>query len=118
MLGPRREVLAGARDSAVDGVCITATGTVRWCVSLLAESLLGASIPGAVSWCASLLTEALLGAPTPGASSVWSMSWSALDGVPAGCCLIKGVGNSSGCPLRVLVLVFVFVCGVLTWESL
>ena len=118
MLGPRREVLAGARDSAVDGVCITATGTVRWCVSLLAESLLGASIPGAVSWCASLLTEALLGAPTPGASSVWSMSWSALDGVPAGCCVTEGVGNSRGCPLRMPVSMFVSVCGIVIWKVL
>ena len=84
MLGPRGKGLAGAGEPAVDGVRITATGVACWIVSLL--------------------TEASLGAPTPGASSVWSMSWSALDGVSAGCCVIEGVGNSRSFLLRVLVL--------------
>jgi len=73
MLGPRMEGLAGASESAVDGLCITATGTVRWFVSLLTEASLGAPTAGAVPWCVSLLTGSSLEAPTPGASSVWSM---------------------------------------------
>jgi len=120
MLIPRLGGREGAGESVLDGDCITATGAVRWSASPLAESSLAASTPGTVFWCISPLTESSLGAPTPGAVSVWSIAWSALDGAPAGCCLIEGVGNSGGCPLKVLVLVlvFAFVCGVLIWELL
>ena len=95
MLGPRMEGLADAAESAVDGICITATGTVRWCVSLL--------------------TEASLGAPTPGASSVWSMSWSALNGAPGGCYAVGCVGSGSSFLFRVLVSVLGSAYGVMIW---